>query len=143
MRKKIILIAGAFLLISLGVLIGNRVIAPRTMQEAAAINGYTPDRIQRIVDALILCESQGNPRAINPLDKDGTASWGILQFKPTSLRMYGIKYGYFGEKVSWDWVATKLFDGELQKQIARQMITDPTIDKYNEWPVCWPKVKNI
>lgn len=77
------------------------------------------------------------------MDKDRTASFGCLQFKITSLKMYGVRYGYFGEQVSWDWVATKLFDCDLQMQIARQMLLDPKVNKYNEWPTFWEKVKDI
>jgi hypothetical protein len=108
----------------------------------AEIAVYNPDQTQRIIDKLIELESSGNPKAINFLDRDGTASFGCLQFKPTSFRGYGIRYGFFGEKVSWDWLMTKIFDCDLQKQIARAMILDQTVDKNNKWPTAWPKVKD-
>lgn len=99
-----------------------------------------PDELRKMVDRLAQAESGSNPRAINWKDRDGTASFGCLQFKPTSFRDYGIKYGYFGEKVNWNWLMTAIFDCELQKQIAREMILDPSVDKNKEWPVQWKRV---
>ena len=39
----------------------------------------------RIINDLISCESGGNAKALNPVDRDKTASYGILQFKPSTL----------------------------------------------------------
>ena len=148
--KTPLLTLGILLLIGLGIYkkLEEGEIAPEWFADnPAAIDVYQPDKLQKVIDKLAGLESTGdptkiNPKAINFLDRDGTASFGCLQFKITSLRTYGIKYGFFGEKVSWDWIATKLFDCELQKQVARQMILDSTVDKYREWPTIWPKVVN-
>lgn len=105
------------------------------------IERYSPDQLRGKIDKLAVCESTDAARAINFEDRDGTASFGCLQFKPTTFRKYAIKYGYMGEKASWDWMMTKIFDCELQKQIGADMIKDKEVDKNNEWPVCWNKIK--
>lgn len=43
--------------------------------------------------ALEWCESRGNVNAINPKDRDNTPSYGPFQFKPSTLVMFGVKYG--------------------------------------------------
>lgn len=45
------------------------------------------------VHNLELCESNGNPLAVNPKDRDGTPSYGAFQFKPSTLWYYAAKYG--------------------------------------------------
>jgi hypothetical protein len=102
---------------------------------------YAPTKVRELVDGLEVCESRGDEKAINWVDRDGTASFGCLQFKPTTFKRYGLKYGFFGEKVGDDWLMTKIFDCELQKQIGMRMIEDKEVDKNNEWPVCWNRIK--
>lgn len=45
----------------------------------------TPVSTQIILSDLIRCESQGKETAINAVDRDGTPSYGLLQFKPSTL----------------------------------------------------------
>ena len=148
--KRILLVAGAIVVI-IFVLLSYRAGERQwfRIDSSDDITSYTPDSVQKMIDALAGLESVGsatatpNPKAINWLDRDGTASFGCLQFKPTSFKLYGIRYGFFGENVSWDWLMTKIFDCELEKQIARAMILDPAVDKSHEWPTMWPKVKGL
>lgn len=44
-------------------------------------------KVKRILKDLIKCESGGNPRALNKVDRDGTSSYGLLQFKPSTFLM--------------------------------------------------------
>lgn len=76
---------------------------------------------------LILCESSGNPEAINPLDLDGTPSFGLLQFKPSTFHGYRKQYG-LPEK--------ELMDPEAQKDTVRHMMQDPWVDWYQQFPAC-------
>ena len=45
----------------------------------------TPQKTKTILSDLIACESQGKETAINAVDRDGTPSYGLLQFKPSTL----------------------------------------------------------
>jgi hypothetical protein len=97
----------------------------------------TPDR-EVWLDALIMCESGGNPGAVNPLDLDGTASYGLLQFKPSTFDMYQKRYGIEGE----------LMDPEAQKSIVRRMMDDDVVRWQNEFPDCvrklgWPPTRHV
>lgn len=75
---------------------------------------------------LIQCESTGNPNAINPNDSDGTPSYGLLQFKPSTFEMFSRKYKIKGE----------LMDPVAQKEITRRMINDPKVRIENQFPAC-------
>lgn len=73
------------------------------------------------------CESGGNPNAINPKDRDGTPSHGLLQFKPSTFAGYTKKYGL---------PAADLMDPEAQRTIVRHMMDDPNVRWLNEFPDC-------
>lgn len=79
---------------------------------------------------LILCESSGNPGAINPIDRDGTPSYGLLQFKPSTFELFSKAYGIEGE----------LMDPEAQKAIVRRMMRDPSVKWENQFPACVRKL---
>jgi len=79
---------------------------------------------------LIQCESTGNPHAVNPKDLDGTASYGLLQFKPSTFEMFSKKYGIAGE----------LMDGEAQKKIVRAMMDDTSVRWHRQFPACVNKL---
>jgi len=78
------------------------------------------------LDELIICESGGNPNALNPIDRDGTPSHGILQFKDTTFAMYADRYGIIAE----------LYDASAQKQMVRYMMDDARVVWHNEFPDC-------
>jgi len=75
---------------------------------------------------LIECESSGNPNAINEIDRDGTPSYGLLQFKPSTFEMFSKAYGVEGE----------LMDPEAQKRIVRKMMDDPSVRWETQFPDC-------
>lgn len=79
---------------------------------------------------LIQCESHGNPEAINPKDRDGTPSYGLLQFKPSTFEMFSKAYKIEGE----------LMDPEAQKAIVRRMMDDKSVVWENQFPACVRKL---
>lgn len=84
--------------------------------------------------ALEWCESNEDPTAINPVDRDGTASYGLLQFKPDTFTGFAKAYGVPGD----------LMDPDAQRAIVRAMMHDKSIDWSWQFPDCvkrhigWP-----
>lgn len=79
---------------------------------------------------LEMCESSGNPNAVNPEDLDGTPSYGLLQFKPSTFEFFSKAYGIEGE----------LMDPEAQRQIVRRMMDDPSVRWERQFPWCIKKI---
>jgi len=63
--------------------------------------------------ALEWCESHGVPEAVNPMDRDGTPSYGAWQFKPSTLDYYAELY---------DVATTSVKDRDVQEAVLTQMI---------------------
>lgn len=81
--------------------------------------------------ALEWCESGGRPGAINPKDRDGTPSNGILQFKPSTFAYYQKVYNVTGT----------LMDADAQEDIVASMIQDgDRIDWHHQFPDCTKKL---
>ena len=97
-------------------------------------------QIDTIIDKLAECESNKNPLALNIHDKDGTASYGWLQYKPETFRKYAIKYGFIGKNASWNYIMTIIWDKEMQIRVAREMLKDEEVNPMKEWPICWQRV---
>jgi len=100
----------------------------------------TQQQIDALIEKLAECESSKNPLALNTHDRDGTASYGYLQFKPETFRKYAVKYGFIGENASWDYVMTVIWDKEMQIRVARKMLKDEEVNPAKEWPICWRKI---
>lgn len=79
------------------------------------------------LEDLIHCESRGNPNAVNPEDLDGTPSYGLLQFKPSTFTGYRTQYGL---------PDAELMDPEAQKETVRHMMQDPGVNWYQQFPAC-------
>lgn len=71
------------------------------------------------LDALEWCESRGVETAVNKMDRDGTPSYGSLQFKPSTFTYFSERYGLP--------TTTSYMDPSQQRQIVRFMINDPKI----------------
>ncbi len=84
------------------------------------------------LSALIWCESRGFALAINPKDRDGTPSYGILQFKPETFDLYVKRYD-IQDKM-------ELMNPESQIRVVRNMIGDPRVQFQNEFPDCVKKI---
>lgn len=82
------------------------------------------------LEDLIACESGGRPGAINPKDRDGTPSYGLLQFKPSTFAMFSKAYGIEGE----------LMDPEAQKAIVVRMMDDRSVKWHKQFPACVRKL---
>lgn len=82
------------------------------------------------IDKLELCESSGNPKAINKKDTDGTPSYGAFQFKPGTFKMYLKRYEMKGN----------LMDREIQRDIVVTMMTDAKVKWASEFPNCVRKL---
>lgn len=101
----------------------------------------TPPVVEHIVDVnkmvgtadqeawlkrLEMCESTGNPNAINPNDLDNTPSYGLLQFKPSTFAAFSKAYGIKGE----------LMDPDAQRAIVRRMMRDKSVNWHQQFPAC-------
>ncbi len=97
-------------------------------------------KINKLFEDLVMCESSNNELAINRKDSDGTASFGLLQWKPETFRRLAIKYGIIGEKADWNWIMTLIFDRKVNKKIFVEVMKDKTENPYNLWPICCKKI---
>lgn len=82
--------------------------------------------------ALEWCESRGNPKAINPKDRDNTPSYGILQFKPSTFSLFATLYGLAS--------TTDYMDPDAQEAIVSQMIVRGGIRWSQQFPACTAKL---
>jgi len=126
--------------------IQNKILAYKkidtTEQIVAAVQEYQyEDYIYQTLEKLAQCESNQNRYAINYLDADGTASFGLFQFKPETFREYGIKYGVIGEKADWNWIMTVIFDEKIQKKLAYEILKNEPEKAKTLWPNCYRKIK--
>ena len=93
---------------------------------------------------LSFCESGFNENALNKKDLDGTASYGLMQFKPSNLLLYGRKYGILPDIEPAE-IQNIIYDGELQLRIAAEMIkNEGHKEKWwlQQFPGCFLKYKN-
>lgn len=106
--------------------------------EAIPVSAY--DRLthqQKIwVGALEWCESRGNKQAINPNDVDNTPSYYSFQFKPTTFKEFGEKYGVIEKGMSLAAAMEKMKDHVLQREIVARMITDKKVNMRRQFPAC-------
>jgi len=72
---------------------GTTVYTQEVVTETVVKNdGLTPAQTIWLAK-LMKCESGVSESAVNPNDLDNTPSYGILQFKPTTLSAFTVKYG--------------------------------------------------
>jgi hypothetical protein len=113
-------------------------------------NTFTPqvlgslysDPVPDLIDQLLMCESSGNQNAINPRDLDGTPSYGLFQFKPSTWKLYVKKYDLFEwerfDEVDWH---NTMMNGELQRIVVELMFRDPQVRlRTREFPGCSKKL---
>jgi hypothetical protein len=92
-----------------------------------------------LAEKLIMCESSGNCLAIVPYD-GGSASLGCLQFKIETFREYAEKYGVIGKNASWNYVATIIWNKEINKYLAIQILKNEPETAKQLWYNCWRKI---
>lgn len=91
--------------------------------------------------ALEWCESRGEVGAINPKDKDGTPSYYSFQFKPSTFRFYGERYGILSKGLTDTALTDKLKDYKTQRAIVEQMVLHAKeIDWKQQFPDCVRKL---
>lgn len=81
-------------------------------QRWAIPDGIDP-KTRRILTDLISCESQGNERALNPKDRNGLPSYGLLQFQEATLRSVIKEFDLLPDIEDKE-VLNVIYDGNLQ-----------------------------
>lgn len=117
-----------------------KVEAPVTIVQATSTPAITTYAQEVWINALEWCESGGNPEAINPSDSDGTPSYYSFQFKSSTFRGLGEKYGVIDKGLSYDVLMTKIKETDLQRAIVRYMIKDKDIRIQSQFPGCVRKI---
>ena len=74
--------------------------------------------------SLMRCESEGNPTATNPRDLDNTPSYGCYQFKPKTIRYFGVKYGLLPDNLEEVDYINWAYDCKMSKRIVEKMLDD-------------------
>lgn len=87
--------------------------------------------LEAYLDALALCESGNNPRALNPNDSDGTPSYGRYQFKPGTFDYFSSLYNV---------ATTSIWNGLEQRALVTLMALDPNVDFHHQFPGCTSKL---
>jgi len=88
------------------------------------------------IDKLEMCESGGDPTAINLVDLDGTSSFYSFQFKPDTFRIFGELYGVIPKGLSKEENMTLLKERKLQRDIVSFMILDKKTNWEQQFPSC-------
>ena len=88
------------------------------------------------IQKLIRRESNGDAQ-MKIIDSNGRYSYGCLQFQLETFKSYVIKYELLDAGSSDDFYRSKIFDCNLQKQLARWMIAED----YENWRHWWTSVR--
>ena len=96
-------------------------VEPQTVDQL--IGALQNSRVRRILKDLVPCESGGNPDAINPMDRDGTPSLGLVQFKPSTLYEEGRRYKIFAD-IEPNEIQNIIFDPSIQIAVVSRMIEE-------------------
>jgi len=126
-----------FIIVGLLILISKNEMKKIPPEELIEIENQ---KINQLFEELVMCESSNNELAINRKDSDGTASFGLLQWKPETFRRLAVKYGIIGEKADWNWIMTLVFDRRVNKKIFVEVMKDTTENPYLLWPICCKKI---
>lgn len=88
------------------------------------------------LSALQWCESRGVDSAINPKDRDGTASYGAFQFKPSTYAYFAKRYGLAS--------TTDYMNAAAQREIVSDMLLDSSVSnaqlRTQQFPDCISRV---
>jgi hypothetical protein len=79
-------------------------------------------------------ESQANPDATNPKDRDGTPSRGAYQFKWETLKGYTTKYKMLPSTLEKEDYINWTYDIDLTDEIVTRMLCDKDVNWANEFP---------
>ena len=92
------------------------------------------------IQKLRMCESSGIDTKINHRDVDGTPSYYAFQFKPSTFRMYAIRYNLISKLTPNSEIMKMIKSYEIQKEIVEKMFDDPKVKWRNEFPDCVKKL---
>ncbi len=79
-------------------------------------------------------ESKAKESALNPKDKDGTPSYSYFQFKPDTVKLYGVKYKMIPENLSEKEYIELTKNLEFITEVVTRMICDKDVVWKNEFP---------
>lgn len=117
----------------------DRVVSEKKIQgETSSISdiAFLTDSQEAWIDALELCESSGDPSAINIKDRDGTSSYYSFQFKPSTFKSFGVLYGVIPQGISKAQNMELLKDRDMQRSIVSFMILDSKTNWEQQFPDC-------
>lgn len=86
-------------------------------------------------NALQWHESRAILEAKNPKDRDGTPSWGPYQFKPGTVKNYGVKYKMLRNDLTNEEYIEYAKDIEFIDEIVDRMFCDSEVKWEREFPV--------
>lgn len=137
MKKIYIAVALCAVVLALAILLHPR----KTEGEDISTKTESPleHRQETWISALEWCESRGVITAINPKDSDGTPSYYSWQWKPSTFKMYAIRYGLIATSTSDADAKVEMEDYSMEREIVRNMISDKSVNFAHEFPDC---VKN-
>lgn len=97
----------------------------------------TTEKTKTVLKELISCESGGRENALNPNDKDNTPSYGLLQFKPSTL-LWAIRTYNLRPNIEDDEVMNLMFSGQLQVDAFLAMYGDGKPESWwkSQFPAC-------
>ena len=104
----------------------SEIIDPRFVTE------YKQDRI---LHDLMMCESSGVARAVNPRDVDGKVKYGHYQYDTDTMK--DVWYAFNMERISTETAKTIAYDPELSKEVTRFAIFEAGMSW--RWG-CWGKI---
>lgn len=86
------------------------------------------------------CECQAIHTAINEKDLDGTPSYYAFQFKPSTFKSLGEKYGLIKKGLSDAEIMELMKSYELQREIVKNMMFDTSTKWDKQFPGCVKKL---
>lgn len=140
-HKFLVLVALAAILLTLGYV--HRAAGKETQADAQPEAAQSLLRHDQLVYtyALEWCESRGIETAINPKDRDNTPSYYSWQWKPSTFRYYGTRYGVLATSTTDAELKTAMADYGTQRQVLEAMVNDAGHINWNQqFPDCTKKI---
>lgn len=107
------------------------------------LNNYPP-KLAIVLADLAFCESGFNEKALNPNDLDNTPSYGLFQFKPSTLYFYALKYQVLSD-IEQAEIQNVIYDGSIQLKTVAKMIENRGHKEsfwLQQFPGCYKKYKD-
>jgi len=109
--------------------------AGKKVRESGADLSALSDAQRAWMQHLAMCESSNDPTRINKVDRDGTPSYGLFQFKPDTLIAFS--RAYLTIFIDDDNVLAAIMDRSVQEATLREMILHRSaIDWSQQFPDC-------